>query len=59
MTPDIKKAVDQIEASVRLENLPVSKEAHENLVAMLEGKKTYEELMDELIKKFDHRPKVQ
>ena len=47
-----KDMIAQVEATMRIENMPVNEAAHQNLVDLASGKKTADQIAEEIKEKY-------
>ena len=52
MTPMQEKMIEQVAATMSIENMPLSQACHKNLKAMASGKKTREQVTQEITEKY-------
>lgn len=52
MTPTQEKMIEQVAATMSIEDMPLSQACHENLRAMASGEKTREQVTQEITEKY-------
>lgn len=55
ITPIQEKMIEQVAATMAVENMPLSQACHENLRAMASGEKTHEQVTQEITEKYQKK----
>lgn len=54
LTPEQQDMIDQVAASMAIENMPLTKRCYDNMRAVLTGEKTEEQVAQEIIRRYTH-----
>lgn len=54
LTPEQQNMIDQVAASMAIENMPLTQECYDNMQSVLTGEKTEEQIAQEIIRRCTH-----
>lgn len=54
LTWEQQNRINQVIATIKIENMPITQQAYENLVALETGEKTVEEIIADITKRHAH-----
>lgn len=55
LTWEQEEKIRQVAASMSIENMPLTKQSYQNLKDMVTGKKTEQQIFDEIIKRYTNK----
>ena len=54
LTPEQQFMINQVEATMTIENMPLTEQAKQNLIDVARGRKTTEQVAEEIRKRYTH-----
>ena len=54
LTPEQQFMINQVEATMTIENMPLTEQAKQNLIDVATGRKTTEQVAEEIRKRYTH-----
>lgn len=54
LTWEQQNRINQVIATIKIENMPITQQAYENLVALETGEKTIEEIIADITRRYAH-----